>query len=1019
MAKIEILSPAEQIKFDNPPVFTLEEQTKYFYLPLKLKTWLDTVNNVTNKVGFILLWGYCQAGARFYQPGQFRKHDIEIICQQQNIAPTQVKMTGYNQRSFNYHKKIIRRYLALQQFDKESKVFFLQIIEDKVARHYSPRQILLELIDLLKIKRIEIPRYNRFALVITQAISDFEKNLLKLIEKKITKELQEKFDALFETNGKNYSVVSRLKTISHSRKPKIIKESIQDFKLIQGLYQMALPIIASLNLHIDTIKYYATWLRKASLFQINQLQVNKRDLYLISFLLHQYQLRQDIFGEILLTCVQATQNSATRIQKEQAFQQKDQHKETLQLLFDARISYKSVLKQIEKVAISPLLNDAQKIENIKLLLEQYYQQKTEIMAEPRLDELAENSLQEMNEHDYYHVIEALSLKLQNRVADILRHIAFDETENQNSTKILTAIQHYQKKAGKIGKEAPVDFLTEKEQTALYDSAGKFRVSLYKVLFYFHTSEALKAGVVSLKPAYKYLSIENYLHPKLHWQVNKSRLLEEAGLTFFTDIDNVIFTLKNKLNDAYHRTNQRINSDKNLHIKFDKKGRMVLATPKVEKMNTQSLSALFDDQKYVSILKILSDVQKLTHYLDCFRHYSVKDKKILPKKSVYYAAILGMGCNIGLSKIANVSKGITEDGLLNFFNWHVSLENIHAANKCILELLSQLSLLRLHQNNPNELHTSSDGRKVGVAVESLNANSSFKYFGSGVGTSLYTFIDEFNRLFYSTAFSSSEREAAYVADGLMHNLSINSSIHSTDTQGYSEAIFGVLHMLGIYFAPRIKGLKKSTLYSFESRKTYEEKGYKILPHRYIDVDLIKSHWDDILRLMVTIKLKETTASQVFKRLSSYSKQHPLYCAIKEFGKVIKSLFILRYIDDVDLRQAVEKQLNRIELSNKFSKAILFGNNQEIQYSGKEEQEMVVGCQRLIQNAIVLWNALYLSQKLATTEDEETRKKMLIIIRNGSTLSWQHVNLHGEYDFTQEIEAEKSLFDMDKILSFKVV
>ncbi len=88
---------------------------------------------------------------------------------------------------------------------------------------------------------------------------------------------------------------------------------------------------------------------------------------------------------------------------------------------------------------------------------------------------------------------------------------------------------------------------------------------------------------------------------------------------------------------------------------------------------------------------------------------------------------------------------------------------------------------------------------------------------------------------------------------------------------------------------------------------------------------------------------------------------IFClAIKEFGRIIKSLFILRYIDDVELRQTVEKQLNRIELSNKFSKAILFGKNQEVQYSSKEEQKMFVGCQRLIQNAIVLWSELYLSQ-----------------------------------------------------------
>ena len=62
-------------------------------------------------------------------------------------------------------------------------------------------------------------------------------------------------------------------------------------------------------------------------------------------------------------------------------------------------------------------------------------------------------------------------------------------------------------------------------------------------------------------------------------------------------------------------------------------------------------------------------------------------------------------------------------------------------------------------------------------------------------------------------------------------------------------------------------------------------------------LIAEHWDDILRFVATIKLKETTASQLFKRLNSYSKQHPLWQALKEFGKIIKTRFILRYLDNV--------------------------------------------------------------------------------------------------------------------------
>ena len=56
-------------------------------------------------------------------------------------------------------------------------------------------------------------------------------------------------------------------------------------------------------------------------------------------------------------------------------------------------------------------------------------------------------------------------------------------------------------------------------------------------------------------------------------------------------------------------------------------------------------------------------------------------------------------------------------------------------------------------------------------------------------------------------------------------------------------------------------------------------------------------------MATIKLKHTLVSQLFKRLSSYAKDYPLYQAIKEFGRIIKSISILTYFDDVELRQRI--------------------------------------------------------------------------------------------------------------------
>lgn len=151
--------------------------------------------------------------------------------------------------------------------------------------------------------------------------------------------------------------------------------------------------------------------------------------------------------------------------------------------------------------------------------------------------------------------------------------------------------------------------------------------------------------------------------------------------------------------------------------------------------------------------------------------------------------------------------------------------------------------------------------------------------------------------------------------------------------------------------------------------------------------------------MTIKLKEATASQLFKRLNSYAKQHPLYKALKEFGKIIKSLFMLRYMSDLPLRQAIEKQLNKGELGNRFNRAISFGGNQELRFAEKEEQDIADACRRLIRNAVVCWNYLYLSQQLSQTTPGE-QSLLLDTIKAGSAVAWQHINMHGEYDFSEE-------------------
>jgi TnpA family transposase len=249
-------------------------------------------------------------------------------------------------------------------------------------------------------------------------------------------------------------------------------------------------------------------------------------------------------------------------------------------------------------------------------------------------------------------------------------------------------------------------------------------------------------------------------------------------------------------------------------------------------------------------------------------------------------------------------------------------------------------------------------------------------------------------------SAAERESAYVVDGLMRNDVVRSDIHSTDSHGYAEAIFAVTHLLGISYAPRIKHIGDQTLYGFRSRSGSDRSGWAIAPDKLVREDLVLARWDDVLRLIATIKLKEATASDIFRRLNSYAKQHELYRALKAFGQIVKTLFVLRYVDEIDLRQAIEQQLSRIELAHRFTGDVAVGNPREFEQTDKESQEVAECCNRLIKNAIVCWNYVYFEHRLKALADPAEKQELIDTIGRHAMISWRHVNMLGEYDFSDE-------------------
>ncbi len=592
MRKIAILDKEEQRIFNSPPPLTQDEQKNYFTLPNEVKQWTKNISTPTNLVGFVLLWGYIRRSGRFFPKTTFLETDIKYICALLALSRPNIDLTIYNQRTYNYHKQVIREYLKIQPFDNTAIKIFTENIYDRVTRHQSPVQILYEVAEICRIRLIEVPGYNRFTTVISREFSKFEINLTGIIKALITPNQQKLFDQLININSDNYQL-TRLKNIDHDRSPTKIRESVKDFQLAQEIYQAVLPIISTLRLHCDTIKHYATWVRKASNFQILQLNPHKKHLYLVCFIQHQYYIRQDILADILLLSVKSTQNTIEKEQKNIAHQHTALHNQTIDILATSRISYKELVQQIA-VIVESAICDAAKIVKINQLLHNYRTQQP-------LNELIEaeinQNLEELKRRDYYTILEGSSVKLQNRVADIMRYLEFEK----NDSTIFKAIEYYQSKKGNISRPIHIKFLSPNEIKSLKTGAGKFRVSLYKALLYLHTANALKAGIISLKSAYRYLSLENYLYPQDKWQKDKIKLLEITRLSNMQNIDSLLTQLKHQLNSQYTKTNLQINHGNNAYVKFDAKNKPIIATPKVDKPNTKSVASLFSECKYIPIL----------------------------------------------------------------------------------------------------------------------------------------------------------------------------------------------------------------------------------------------------------------------------------------------------------------------------------------------------------------------------------------------------------------------------------
>ncbi|WP_252348451.1 transposase, partial [Gluconobacter sp. P1D12_c] len=97
---------------------------------------------------------------------------------------------------------------------------------------------------------------------------------------------------------------------------------------------------------------------------------------------------------------------------------------------------------------------------------------------------------------------------------------------------------------------------------------------------------------------------------------------------------------------------------------------------------------------------------------------------------------------------------------------------------------------------------------------------------------------------------------------------------------------------------------------------------------INTDHVAAHWDDLLRLVTSIRSGTVTASAMLRKLGSYPRQNGLAVALREVGRIERSVFMLDWIQDLDLRRRTQAGLNKGEARNALARALVFNQLGEL-------------------------------------------------------------------------------------------
>jgi TnpA family transposase len=358
-----------------------------------------------------------------------------------------------------------------------------------------------------------------------------------------------------------------------------------------------------------------------------------------------------------------------------------------------------------------------------------------------------------------------------------------------------------------------------------------------------------------------------------------------------------------------------------------------------------------------------------------------------------ACLTAHALNIGYSPI--VKKGVPaleRDRLSHVNQNYLGTETYAPANAWLIAAQAGIALARAWGGG---LVAGIDGMRFIVPVPSIYARPNRKYFGSKRGVTWLNMVNDQGSGLAAKVVSGTPGESLHMIDVIFsQDGGQRPDIIVADTGTYSDLVFGLAQLLGIEYRPELADMPDQRSWRIDPGADYGP--LNSAARGRIDVDRVRRHWEDILRIVASIYTGTVRAYDVVRMLQRDGHPTPLGEAIASYGRIFKSLYILVYIDDDSYRRDIKGVRNLQEGRHSLAAHVFHGKKGELYERYHKGMEDQLGALGLVLNCIVLWNTCYMNAAL-----EELRAQGRTVldadIARLSPFVRGHLNVHGKYSF----------------------